>query len=403
MANLTNWQRNIFVFKANSVFSWFQAFIGVWVLIWTHYLNFTQIGIIYSFGLFWAVLLELPSGALADLIGRRATVLIGRLASIAGFAVFSVADNFWLFLVGNMLYQTNEAFESGAHSALLYDSLKENGKENEYYKKTEADTFFYCTIGMVAGSVIGGFLYNYGAHLPYIACTLAAIISFVIALFFQEPVIDSEKFTLKNYVRQNIEGTKHIFENKTIRAITLFSLVISFITYTGLWYLYEPRITEAGFDPKLLGILVAGTYLARAVGIKLIPALDKVLKPHQIPAFLIILQIAGSVISFIPGKLAAVTCVYSRKFSDGFRRPILNTLQNDNIISKYRATSLSAISLFTNILVATAGPVIGIMIDKYHASIALGSFAFIGFFVGLPLAMKLADVIKNKTADEFPL
>ncbi len=390
MSQLTNWQKNIWVFKWNTVFTWFQAFVGVWVLIWTKYLSFTQIGLIYSLGLFLSVALELPSGALADLIGRKKTVLIGRTLQILSYVVFSFANNFWLFLVAQMLYQANWALDSGAQSALLFDSLKENKQDKKFYKKTETDTFFLSTLGMVVGTTIGGFLFKYGTHLPFVICIFTSITAFIIALFFEEPQLDTVKFTFKNYLKQNIEGTKHIFENKKIRAITFFSLLISFITYTGLWYLYEPRLAEGGFEAKYMGLLVAGTYLIRAVGIKLIPVLDKTLQLNKVPFFLVLFQVIGSFSSFIQGKTGAIASVYSRKFLDGFRKPILNTLQNENIDSKYRATSLSAIALFENIIIASAGPIIGIMIDKYSAGFTLGLFGFIGLIIGLPLARNLS-------------
>ena len=59
------------VFQIDSVMQWFQVAIGVWVLIWTKYMTFTQIGVVYSVGLFASILLQLPTGALADIIGRK--------------------------------------------------------------------------------------------------------------------------------------------------------------------------------------------------------------------------------------------------------------------------------------------------------------------------------------------
>lgn len=397
--NKTDWQKNISVFKTNSFFNWFQVAIGVWVLIWTKYLDFTQIAAIYSISLIWSTLLELPTGALADMIGRKKTVIIGRVINVIANIVYLFANNFPLFLIGNILYQTNWAFESGAQSALLYDSLKENDQEKKLYKKTETDTFFYCTVGMVFASILGGFLYKYGVHMPYVACVVASIISLIITLFFQEPALDSKKFTLKNYLQQNLDGVKHIFENKMIRSISFFSFIITFITYAALWYLYEPRLAVAGFNPELMGLLVAGTYVIRAIGTKLVPALDKKLKKSQIPIFLAILQSIGSFLSFIPGKVGAITSVYSRKFADGFRNPIVATLQNEQIESRYRATSLSAISLFTNLLIGLAGPIIGLLNDRYGPSTTLGIFGFIGIMVCLPLAVNLSNMIKKYNYD----
>lgn len=231
------------------------------------------------------------------------------------------------------------------------------------------------------------------------ACIVTAIISFLLVIFYEEPKLQPKKLTVKNYLDQNIEGVKHIFENSKIRAITFYSLALSFITYCGLWYLYEPRLAEGRFNSSHLALLVAGTYLIRAVGIKLIPILDKKLHDKHVPQFLIILQIVGSSLSFFPGQFGAISSVYARKFLDGFRQPILATLQNENIISKYRATSLSAISLITNILVALAGFVIGYSIDHFKASNTLGFFAIIGIFIGLPLALNLSKLVKGNNSN----
>ncbi len=219
----TNYKNNIKYFLWTSIFQWFFVPIGVWVLIWRSYLSWEEIALITSISLFIQLLLELPSGALADLWGRKNTVIFGRVLGVIGFIIFIFATNFWMFLLGNILYLANWAFESGALSALLFDSMKENGRGEEEYQKVEADTFFWCTIGMAISSALGGFLYSLHIQLPYIATALAAFISLVLAFGLEEPGIDSEKFTLKVYLKQNWEGFMHIFRNEKIGLMKLFS------------------------------------------------------------------------------------------------------------------------------------------------------------------------------------
>lgn len=360
-------------------------------------MNWTQIALIYSISLFFSLILELPSGALADMIGRKRTVILGRLANFVGYIIAFYAQNFEMFLISNILYQINWALESGALSALLFDSLKENDKEKEYYKKTETDTFFYCTVGMAIASILGGILFKYDIHWPYLAAAMVAGVSLAAAFFYQEPTIDTEKFTLRNYVKQNIEGVKHIFENKLIRAVSIFSILSDFVSYSALWYLYEPRLAAGGFDARWMGILVSGTYAIRALGTKLIPVLDNRLRPNQIPMFLAVTQTIGSAISFFEGRIAAVGCVYSRKLVDGFRKPILATIQNENIQPKYRATSLSALSLLGNLLISVIGPLIGFSNEKWGVEVTLGMFAIVGIIAVIPSAMCLGkEIDKDK-------
>ena len=161
----TNYKKNIKYFIITSVFQWFYVAIGVWVLIWRQYLSWEQIALVTAAGLFVSLILELPSGAMADLIGRKRTILFGRFLGILGFATYSVANSFPLFILANILYHANWAFESGALSALLYESLKENDKVKEHYQKTESNAFFLSTIGMAVASILGGFLYRFNPYL----------------------------------------------------------------------------------------------------------------------------------------------------------------------------------------------------------------------------------------------
>lgn len=390
----TDYKRNIKYFLITSVFQWFFVVIGVWVLIWRSFLSWEEIALVTSISLFVQLVLELPSGALADLWGRKNTVIFGRLLGVIGFAIFIFATNFWMFLLGNILYLANWAFESGALSALLFDSLKENGIGEEEYQRVEADTFFWCTIGMAVSSALGGYLYTLSRSLPYIVTTIVAFGAFVSAFGLEEPELDSIKVNFKVYLRQNWDGFLHIFRNPKIRAVSLFSVLINFVAYVGLWYLYEPRLAEGGFPATWLALLVSGTYLIRAVGTKLIPFIIK-LGDANIPIILTLFQACGSALSFIESKLGAVSSVYLRKMSDGIRSPILARLQNVELESRYRATSLSAISLLGNVLISAVGPLIGFLMERGSVSTTLGYFAFVGMLLVLPAAVNLSRQIKS--------
>ncbi|MBI4973447.1 hypothetical protein HZC27_02430 [Candidatus Roizmanbacteria bacterium] len=397
----TNYRKNIFYFTLTSVLQWFYIPIGVWVLILRSFLSWEQVALATSIGLLVSLLLELPSGALADLWGRKNTVLFGRLIGTIGFLIITFATNFWMFTLGNCLYLANWAFESGALSALLFDSLKENNRSKEEYQKVQADTFFWCTIGMAISSALGGYLYTIHARLPYLTTSLVELFAFLTAFGLEEPALDSVKMSLKSYFRQNWEGFIHIFRNSRIRAISLFSILIDFVAYVGLWYLYEPRLAEAGFPAKWLGLLVSGTYLIRALGTKLIPFVLK-LGDSQIPIFLTLFQIVGSALSFIENRFGAVGSVYLRKMSDGFRLPILDRIQNVELESKYRATSLSAISLLSNILISAAGPIVGYLNEHGSVSHTLGYFSVVGLILVLPSAFHLSRHIERDSSTTSP-
>ena len=388
---LSNWRKNILVYKIDSLFNWFFIPIGTYVLIWNQdlALSFTQINTTVAIGLLWSVFLELPSGALADMVGRKKTVLLGRFGLLLGYLLFLWQLNWLGVLLFQIFYYTDNAFTSGSISALLYDSLIENKRTNAEYKKVEADTFFLNTMGMAVAAVLSGFLYSIDPLLPFSSMLLIAGTSFVASLFYEEPLLDSEKFSVKNYLKQNIEGTKHIFRYSKITWISLFTIATEVVSYAALWYLYEPRITEAFADASLIAWLIGGTYLIRVIGIKLIPVVDRCLKQSSIPVFIVFIQGIGGFLSFFQNGFGAVGSVYLKKMSDGYRRPVVLAMQNEEIEAKYRATALSASNLIANLIMAPLGLVLGVAIDHLGVANTLGYFSVLGMLVSLPLAVRL--------------
>lgn len=384
MGTKTNWQKNVLVYKIDSFLNWFYVPIGVWVLIWNHFFSFSQISLSMGISLLVGVVCELPSGALADMIGRKKTVIFGRLILFLGYVWLFFRHDFVGFLVWQIAYQIDGAFTSGANSALLYDSLKENGQAEKHYKKVEADTFMYNTIGMAVGGIVGGLLYEITLMGPYNFMVLVAGLGLLASCFYQEPAMEKIGWSIGSYLGQNHKGFMHIFSNSRIRAVSLFSIAVSVVTYTGLWYLYEPRLAAGGFDPKLLAILVSGTYAIRAVGTRFSPT----------PLLMAISQTMGTALSFIGGKFGAVGSVYLRKFVDGYRQPSLVAWQNDQIESIYRATSLSAISLLTNLIVGGVGPLLGMGIDRFGAEVTLGMWTIFGVLVVIQLGWRLERIMK---------
>src|SRR5687767_10926487 len=126
--------RNVFLYYGAEFLSGLRFMAPVWVLFFGHYITFAQLTILEALGLLIGLILELPTGALADLIGRKKSVIIGYFVAGFGFVMIGLADNFWSFLWGYVVNSIGVTFVSGASTALLFDTLKEHGEENNYSK-----------------------------------------------------------------------------------------------------------------------------------------------------------------------------------------------------------------------------------------------------------------------------
>ncbi len=118
--------------------------------------------------LVWAltiVLAEVPSGALADIVGRRrlvvfaAALMVVEMALIVFAPVGASSLLFWMFLGNRVCSGLSEAAASGADEALAYDSLKALGREGEWAKLLERTTFVV-SIGFFTTMILGAFAYD---------------------------------------------------------------------------------------------------------------------------------------------------------------------------------------------------------------------------------------------------
>ena len=102
--------------------------------------------------------LEVPTGVLADRWGYRRLLLAGQGCYLASYALFAVAWDFWSFAASSALYGAGIACLSGCDSALLYESLPRDRREEwsgpAFALLSNASTggFF---VGLATGSFLG--------------------------------------------------------------------------------------------------------------------------------------------------------------------------------------------------------------------------------------------------------
>jgi MFS family permease len=113
----------------------------LWVPIWVVFLQgrgvtLTQIGVLEGFAWLLTAFLEVPTGAVADRWGRKASVAMGcALYALAMFLILAEALS-PAFLLGYALWNSSMAFVSGADVALLYETLKADGREDQAAKQS---------------------------------------------------------------------------------------------------------------------------------------------------------------------------------------------------------------------------------------------------------------------------
>ncbi|MAE62336.1 MAG: hypothetical protein CMJ49_13390 [Planctomycetaceae bacterium] len=97
-------------------------------------LDFTDIGLLIAVRELTTNVLEIPSGAVADVISRRWSMILSFAAYIAAFLALGLADDMSLLYVGMLLFGVGEAFRSGTHKSMIFAWLRSENREDERVK-----------------------------------------------------------------------------------------------------------------------------------------------------------------------------------------------------------------------------------------------------------------------------
>ena len=175
-----------------ALYPWFKVLQNLifWQAIWFLYIQ-GKLGpaeaiLIYVFYDLATMVLEVPSGYMSDRLGRRLTLLLSALAMVGGALMQVWVDSFAAFAACQLLIGASIAFASGTDSALLYESLAQDGKADQI-ERQEVRAWRYMFTSLAVSAALGGALFYINPALPYVATALAGGALFVVTLSFKEP------------------------------------------------------------------------------------------------------------------------------------------------------------------------------------------------------------------------
>jgi MFS family permease len=108
---------------------YFEPFIILFLL--DHGLSYTLIGVLVAIREFSINLMEIPSGALADLYGRRRVMIASFVSYLISFALFATGQGFAQFALAMVLYAGGDAFRTGTHKAMIFTWLRVENRLDE--------------------------------------------------------------------------------------------------------------------------------------------------------------------------------------------------------------------------------------------------------------------------------
>jgi MFS family permease len=314
------------------------------------------------------VALEIPSGYLADILGRKKTLIIGTTLGFLGFIIYDFSFGFWSFLAAELTLGFGQSLVSGADSAMLYDSLKAFGKKDKYLKYEGRMVSIGNFAEAIAG-ILGGVLAEISLRTPFYGQTAVAFIGVPAAILLIEPV-RHQKISRMRFM--DIVGiVKYsLFHSGHLKWTIFYSAIIGTTTLTMAWFvqpyfkMVELQLTMFGVFWALLNLSVGITsYYAHKIEYIFGQYRSILIITATIPALYIVL---GNI-----NAIWGISVLFIFYLVRGFATPILKDYINRLTESNIRATVLSVRNFVIRILFAGIGPFLGWYTDNFTLLSAL--------------------------------
>jgi MFS family permease len=429
-------QRNVRAFTLFRMFFSARFYYPVYALLFLDYgLTLEQFGILNGIWAATIVLLEVPSGALADTLGRRKLLIATGIFMVLEMLVLLVAPIdggavlFSLFVLNRVLSGAAEAAASGADEALAYDSLKAAGQEHRWghvLERVQRDTSLAFFVAMMVGAavydaeLVNAVLRLFGSaqvvaseqliKVPIFLSLLSSLVVLAMALRMQEAPLKahvSVRATLARSWRQSVAASRWIWLTAfpfgvILAAMVLDSVVRQFLTLASeYWSVIELPIASYGLIGS--GMALMGVFVPRFARI-----MADTYSPVQNFVFVgvgVLLGLIGLSMALPYWGILPTILLYAGIQMTGY---FVSRYLNETAPSEQRATVLSFRGLSTNFVYAAvallyAGLIVSIRAD--HLPVVEGGGAAVedavfveslGWFPGFFLVLSLCVFLSHR-------
>ena len=365
----------------------------IWLPIWMVYLidgrgmSLTQVALMET--IFWTALViaEVPTGAIADRWGRRTSLFLGGCGFTIASVAFAFSSSYPMLAVSYGIMAVSMTLYSGAGHALLFDTLRQLGRTNEYEKhvgRSEAGAFAAMLVATLLGGPITALV---GFSNTILIGGAALAMAAVIALLLREPPRREAEIAAQpggvngvtpaadapaaqSVLRNMLVGAFTVWRRKALLAIIIFATLMMVIFEMPEFFL-QTFVRFQGVDPQEAlgtGFVYSGLIIPPIAGMVIGSLLAASVAGRFGERRALPLLLVGGLLLFVPlmlwDSLWVIAAVALVAVLRGMIRPIATGYINRRIASDQRATVLSMFELSMGVLMALSAPMVGSAADN---------------------------------------
>ncbi len=326
-------------------------------------IEFGTIMLLQAWFMFCVFILEIPTGALADYLGRKKTMGLAAILNAAAAITYVTSPTILVFVVAEFLFAAAVSLFSGAKEAFVYDTLKSIKKESQS-KPIFGKMDSMHLLGMMVGATGGGLIASqFGITAPMLFTIIPIMIAFIISLTFTEPLLE-KKQEVKNYLKIIQESVNYFRHHQALKQLTVNMIFIHVPCFLLIW-MYQLLLQQLNVDIALFGFVHTALIVSQIAISSNFLTVEKILGGKKktlffmgiIPGIMFILLGTTNEFFIILPAMLLIT---------GFgltRRTLYTSYFNKHIPSDTRSTLLASVSMVLRFAMIIANIAIGFLVN----------------------------------------
>jgi MFS family permease len=324
-------------------------------------LSLTQILLLQGIFSVATLLMEYPSGYISDRLGYRFSLNLAAALGVAGWGAYTVAGSFAGVLLAEILLGISYAFISGSDSALLFETLRQEEKE-EHYARYDGRMTFCAQAGEAAGALFAGLLYAAAPLLPFVLQIGVWLLALGICRTLVEAPREPAPAPPSHLAEAARIARAALLDTLPLRYTILLATFLGLASFFPVW-LIQPYMQQCGVPLAWFGPVWAGANLTVALFALLSHRCHFHLGDRGMAVLFLLLIVAGYLGLGLTGGVWSFLFYYLLTAMRGLQGPLLRHYVQTAAARENRASLLSLKSLLFRLLFVAAGPLVGRLAD----------------------------------------
>ncbi len=346
---------------------WMQFFAAVLVPFYTDWGGITlrQVFLVNAWFFLCNFLFEVPTGTVADFLGRKWSVALGSAIAAGGVILYASNPRFEAFLLAEAVMAVAYTLHSGADEALAYESLKCDGRASEAAAVISRMEAFKLG-GIILATILGGFIAaRFGLQAPMRATAVPATVALLLALTLREPPGGSREGQPRSYLEILRAGGRQFARHPVIRLLAVEAAVTNALAWGIIW-LFQPLLARAGVPLQAFGVVHALGCLAQISFLSGVPRLER-WSGSKRRLILAATLLSGAAFLGLATTTSWPLVILGIVAGMAFSLPrvaLYGAAINHHVASSERATVLSFCSMIRTLGIVALNPIIGFVAER---------------------------------------